>query len=87
MKVLKNFLVMTLLVFNTGIMAETIKTDKPVDIVVYRSPSCECCGKWLEHIKSNNFIVKDIVTDDVQTVKDKYGVSAAMASCHTAIVD
>ena len=87
MKVLKNFLVMTLLVFNTGIMAETIKTDKPVDIVVYRSPSCECCGKWLEHIKNNNFIVKDIVTDDVQTVKDKYGVSAAMASCHTAIVD
>jgi hypothetical protein len=87
MKVLKNFLVITLLVFNTGIMAETIKTGKPVDIVIYRSPSCECCGKWLEHIKNNNFIVKDIVTDDVQTVKDKYGVSAAMASCHTAIVD
>ncbi len=87
MKVLNNFMVITLLVFNTGIMAETIKTGKPVDIVVYRSPSCECCGKWLEHIKNNNFTVKDFVTDDVQTVKDKYGVSAAMASCHTAIVD
>jgi hypothetical protein len=87
MKVLNNFLVITLLVFNTGIMAETIKTGKPVDIVVYRSPTCDCCGKWLEHLKKNNFNVKDIVTDDVQVIKDKYGVPKAMASCHTALVD
>ena len=38
-------------------------------------------------MKKNNFTVKDIVTDDVQAIKDKYGVSEAMASCHTAIVD
>ena len=87
MKVLNIFLVIALLVFNSGIKAETLSADKPIDIVVYRSPTCECCGKWLEHMKKNNFNVKDIVTDDVQAIKKKYGVPEAMASCHTAIVD
>jgi len=87
MKVLNIFLVIALLVFNAGIKAETLSADKPIDIVVYRSPTCECCGKWLEHMKKNNFNIKDIVTDDVQAIKKKYGVPEAMASCHTAIVD
>ena len=87
MKVLNFFLVIGLLIFNTAIKAEPIESGKPVDIVVYRSPTCECCGKWLEHLKKNNFKVKEIVTDDVQPIKDKYGVSKEMASCHTAIVD
>ena len=87
MKILTIFLAIALLVFNAGIKAETIETGKPVDIVVYRSPTCNCCGKWLEHLKKNNFNVKDIVSDDVQAIKNKYGVSAEMASCHTAIVD
>jgi hypothetical protein len=87
MKVLNIFLVIALLVFNAGIKAETLSADKPIDIVVYRSPTCECCGKWLEHMKKNNFNVKDIVTDDVQAIKKKYGVPEAMSSCHTAIVD
>ena len=88
MKVLNIFfLAMGLLIFNAGIKAETIPAAKPIDIVVYRSPTCECCGRWLEHLKKNSFNVKDIVTDDVQAIKNKYGVSEAMASCHTAIVD
>ncbi len=87
MKLLTIFLAIGLLVVNAGIKAETIEAGKPVDIVVYRSPSCNCCGKWLEHLKNNNFNVKDIVTGDVQAIKNKYGVSKEMASCHTAIVD
>ncbi|MDD5579968.1 MAG: DUF411 domain-containing protein [Methylobacter sp.] len=85
MKILK-FLAISLLIVNTGVNAESINAAKPVDIVVYRSPTCGCCGKWLEHLKENNFNVKDIVTNDVDAVKNKYGVSKAMASCHTAIV-
>lgn len=87
MNVLNIFLICSLLVFNAGIKAETLSAGKPIDIIVYRSPSCHCCGKWLEHLKKNDFNVKDIVTDDVQAIKDKYGVSKEMASCHTAIVD
>jgi hypothetical protein len=84
MKLIKNFLAVSLLIVNAGVSA---KADKAIDIVVYRSPSCGCCEKWLAHLQQNNFTVKDIVTPDVQAIKTKYGVSAEMASCHTAIVN
>ena len=86
MKLLKFFLIIGLFAINIDVKAETLDIAKPIDIVVYRSPSCSCCGRWLEHLKENNFNVKDIVTDDVQTIKNKYGVTDKLASCHTAIV-
>ena len=85
MKIVKLFLAIGLLVANVGVRAES--ADKPIDIVVHRSPTCTCCGKWLTHLKQNNFAVTDVVTDNVQAVKDKYGVSQELASCHTALVD
>jgi hypothetical protein len=61
--------------------------QQAINIEVYRSPSCSCCGKWVGHLQQNQFQVKDVVTDNVQAVKDKYGVTSEMASCHTALVD
>lgn len=57
------------------------------EMTVYRSPTCSCCGKWLEHVKQNGFSVKDIVSNDVQTIKKRYGVGAELASCHTALIN
>ena len=57
------------------------------EIIVYRSSTCSCCGQWLEHIKQHNFAIKDIVTDDVQTIKKKYNIGASLTSCHTAIIN
>ncbi len=62
------------------------KGPSSVEIVVHRSPTCSCCGKWVEHLKKNNFNIQDIVTDDVQSVKTKYGVTPELASCHTAVI-
>lgn len=76
-----------ILASGAAICAKKEDSTKPVDIVVYRSPTCGCCEKWLAHLKQNNFNIQDIVTDNVQAIKDKYGVSQEMASCHTAIVD
>lgn len=85
MKISKTLLALSLLVVNVGVSAET--PGKPIDIVVHRSPTCSCCGKWLEHLKENGFNVEDVVTDDVQSIKDKYGITRELASCHTAIID
>lgn len=87
MKYLEIFLTLFLLSVCATTLAENVKVEKPVEIVVYRSPECTCCGKWLEHLKQNNFLIKDIVTENVQAIKAKYGVSEEMASCHTALVD
>lgn len=87
MKKVNNFLAIIVLISPAFAWAEGGQAEERLDIVVHRSPSCSCCGKWLEHLEKNNFSVKDIISDDVQAVKDKYGVTPEMASCHTAIVN
>jgi len=87
------FFLVVFSIFSGQTSAESIwdKSSKslstPTKIVVYRSPSCGCCHKWIEHLKKHHFTVKDVVTDDVNILKQKYGVPGEMASCHTAIVD
>ena len=36
-------------------------------VTVFKTPTCECCGKWVEHLKANGFAVK------VQEVNDTAG--------------
>lgn len=57
------------------------------ELTVYRSPTCRCCSRWIDHMKAAGFAVRDIVTDDMVEIKAEYGVSEALASCHTAIAD
>lgn len=85
MKCVKMLLSAILLATSLAGQAEEAINDK--EITVYRSPTCGCCGKWIEHVKQNHFVVKDIVSDDMQAIKKKYGVPDQLASCHTAIVD
>ena len=82
MNTLKILLTIGLVLINLPIQAEDA-----IPITVYRSPTCSCCGKWLEHLKQNNFAVKDVPTEDMAALKKQHGVSEEMASCHTAVVD
>ena len=55
--------------------------------IVYKSPTCSCCKKWVEHLRANGFPVQVREPDDLNTVKDRLGVPADMRSCHTAEID
>lgn len=90
---LKSFFIITLLSLNFSAFAEEpeivskeVKAE-PLEITVYRSPSCGCCSKWISHLKENDFKVTDIVTENVQGIKNQYHVPQNMASCHTAVVN
>jgi len=85
MKRVKILLSAILLATSLAGQAEEAVADK--EMTVYRSPTCGCCGKWIEHVKQNHFVIKDIVSDDMQAIKKKYGVPENLESCHTAIVD
>ncbi len=54
---------------------------------VFRSPSCGCCSLWVDHMREAGFQIKDDVTEEMPAIKQRYGVSPVMESCHTAIVD
>ena len=84
MKIAKQFLLFIFFSFSYNAVAEM---EELTEIEVYDSPTCGCCSKWIEHLKQNQFKVKDFVSNDVQAKKDEVGVPKNMASCHTAIVD
>ena len=54
---------------------------------VYKSPTCGCCSKWIDHLKANGFTVRSHDTHDVATHKARLGVPAGYGSCHTAQVN
>lgn len=55
-------------------------------MTVYKSPSCGCCAKWVEHVEKHGFTVKTVPTEDMMALKAKLGVPGEVISCHTTKV-
>ncbi|MEX2271183.1 MAG: DUF411 domain-containing protein [Vicinamibacterales bacterium] len=60
---------------------------KPVMMAVYKTPTCGCCAKWVEHMKQNGFTVHVTDLNDLSSIKSKHGVPTGVQSCHTGIVN
>lgn len=69
------------------------EASPPMVMTVYKSPSCGCCGDWVDHIESSEFSVTtnlSVTTNnvsDVNAFKQKAGLTRELASCHTAFVE
>lgn len=59
----------------------------PVTLTVYKSPTCGCCTKWVDHLKEAGFATVVHDESDMDQVKDNLGVPKALRSCHTAQVN
>lgn len=55
-------------------------------MTVYKSASCGCCKLWVDHVKGAGFTVREVNTDDLNTVKREMGIPPRLASCHTVVV-
>lgn len=56
------------------------------EIVVYKSPSCGCCGNWVTHLRQNGFDVSVKNIEDMDPVKKQAGIPDDLESCHTAFI-
>ncbi len=56
-------------------------------ITVYKSATCGCCAKWVEHVRATGFQVVVHDTTGLSGIKERYGVPKNLTSCHTAVVD
>jgi hypothetical protein len=72
----------------SGPLAKTQKPSAAASVDVFKSPTCGCCSKWVEHMRNAGFTVHvtDIPDADLQKIKQRYGVPEAARSCHTARV-
>lgn len=59
---------------------------EPQAMQVYKSATCGCCLKWIEHVRSKGFTVAVSNVPDVTRVKRELGVPSGDWSCHTAFV-
>jgi hypothetical protein len=76
---------------------QTSKTSKPAKpapqaasvkpfMTVYKTPTCGCCGKWVEYMRAAGFDVEVQDLNDLSAIKKKLGVPQEMSTCHTAKV-
>jgi hypothetical protein len=56
-------------------------------ITVYKSRTCGCCVKWVDHLRENGFAPTANDDEGMDALKDQLGVPTGVRSCHTAVVD
>ncbi|MGH6736024.1 MAG: DUF411 domain-containing protein [Methyloceanibacter sp.] len=59
-------------------------TDQP-SIEVWKSPTCSCCGKWVEHLEASGFAVtaNSATPSMLDRLKREAGIAEKLAACHT----
>lgn len=56
----------------------------PTKVVVYKTPTCGCCGAWIDYMRRNGYTVEVHDQADLTALKRAAGISDANSSCHTA---
>jgi hypothetical protein len=56
---------------------------------VFKSPSCDCCSKWMAHMAKNGIALEEKVmaNKDLHRFKVHVGLRPDQAACHTATID
>lgn len=55
------------------------------EMVVYKSPDCECCDGWVKSLEQQGYHhIKVIKREDMDALKTELGVTDDLRSCHTA---
>lgn len=68
-----------------GLMSQFAMADAPV---VYKSPTCQCCSRWMEHMKAGGIELsaENVSPGELNRIKSGHGLKREQASCHTAII-
>ena len=53
-------------------------------VLSYRSESCNCCKKWVNHLRDNGLDVVDNIVENISEIKQQYNVPNNLRSCHSA---
>ena len=84
-----NYLISSGILFanTTNVHRISAATQENIDIpkvVSYRSASCGCCKKWINHLRDNGLEVVDNIVEDVSAIKIQYQIPNNLRSCHSA---
>ena len=52
---------------------------------VFKSPTCGCCGDWVQHLEQKGLHTRTQNMADMDSLKDQLGINPTLRSCHTAL--
>lgn len=57
------------------------------EVTVYATPTCGCCGAWMDHMRESGFTVKAVYQEDLSAIRAEHGLPRELMSCHIGVVD
>lgn len=69
------------------LLQPSARDDRGPVITVYKSPTCGCCQKWVDHLEDNGFKVKTVNRNNLTEIKALHGITESIAACHTALIN
>lgn len=78
------FLVLPLALATHAAWSKPDATLPPID--VFKTPTCGCCGAWVDHLRENGFTVRVTDVDDTSPARRRAGIPESLGSCHTGFV-
>ncbi|MDT8428817.1 MAG: DUF411 domain-containing protein [Pseudomonadales bacterium] len=74
---------------DTATMANVTSTadmaSSPVQLDVYKDPSCGCCQFWVDHAEQAGFQASIIHPENLNLEKMQRGIAPQFQSCHTSV--
>ena len=78
---------LVVLIAGTAFVTLSSRDAGALEITVYKSPTCGCCSKWIDHLEANGFEVVAHDMGNMASVKIENGIRREFTSCHTAVID
>jgi hypothetical protein len=71
-------------VFVLSVRGRWLAAVTAAPITIYKSKSCGCCAKWVDHLRDNGFRTTVHDEEGMDRLKDQIGIPGPVRSCHTA---
>jgi hypothetical protein len=68
-------------------IAQRAATPAPQPITVYRTATCGCCGKWVDHLKQAGFDPTVHIVQRTDEAPPGRNVPASLRTCHSASLE
>lgn len=70
---------------SSQVAEDALPADSRAPMDVYKSPTCGCCEKWVEHAEQRGFSLTTHHPADLNQLKAEQGIKPEYQSCHTAV--
>jgi hypothetical protein len=89
MKMLKSFVLAAAVAVPVYASQAGAKKAQPAAqaITVYRTATCGCCGKWVDHLKAAGFAPTVHIVERTDAAPAAKGVPPQLRSCHSATLE